>query len=53
MRFGPGGRVRGRWEEWGMEFQTASMMGMAPIELFAIAVIVIVLVALFIGRRGA
>ena len=35
-----------------MEFQTASIMGMAPIELFAILVIAVVLIALFIGRRG-
>lgn len=35
-----------------MEFQTASIMGMAPIELFAIAVIGIIVIALLIGRRG-
>lgn len=35
-----------------MQFQTASIMGMAPIELFAIAVIVVVLIALFVGRRS-
>ena len=36
-----------------MEFKTASILGMAPIELFAIAVIVVVLIALFVGRGSA
>ena len=35
-----------------MEFHTASIMGMAPIELFAVATIAVVLVALLIGRKG-
>ena len=36
-----------------MHFQTASIGGMAPIELFAIIVIAVVLVALFFGRGSA
>ncbi len=36
-----------------MQFQTASIFGMAPIELFAIAVIAVVLIALFVGRGSA
>ena len=35
-----------------MHFQTASIAGMAPIELFAVIVIAVVLIGLFIGRGG-